>query len=551
MSSAPAMIDVMQELCATGDPSTALTVLAVLWPCPKPPAEYTGFFIRAKFASRDSGRPNIPDAVLGSAEAEIARFVSGVPATRLDEFDQHVRRLGRWRWAVGPNHMKECGCADPPRPNDLPEGAGRTSQLCLLACHADGHVREAAVAELGSAPEPVAFRFLALRAMDWVPQVAERAAVAAAAFMSASPNDILEALPLLPRLLRSSRLPAQRLAEAIATSVKAPGQRRVLQSAIDSPDRYISRIGAQLAFDCEGTPERALVEAVLRCRDTPTRRYALLWEPRLRQSCPELAAELRTALLGDTAAGLRAGALRAHVDVQGPDDVLYAALLDLSATVRSIAQFHLRPFCSRSQLLDLYRAVIARGVHAGGAPLNQIAAAAAGLGEFGEAADTPALVGLLASPSRVARAALRAIAKLDPVGAHPLLLRSLADHRPGIQREALRLLDRRLPDTDASELRDGWRSRMASDRRALVQAMLRLSSWVSLQLLLEAASDAPALAEEALMHWRPDTRRGYVPLHPSPEVGRTLRAELQRARLLLSPEATNRIDGELRRWAGV
>jgi hypothetical protein len=489
----------------------------------------------------------ISNAIRLAVEEALNGFVANFPAEQLAEFDQAVRNLGRDLWAGAADKNTWRWWVETPSPRSLTLTGSRTSQLCLLACHANGHVREEAIVELASTREPVALRFLILRSTDWVTQVADRASAAAQAQI-ALPNSsdaVLQSFPLLSRLSRSARASAQRLLAHIKSFLLSPEQQSLLVAALASPDRHTSRVAASLIDAVGAIPSRAIIDAVSHSRDAVTRSSAMTWELVLRESSPSIAGDLRKLFLRDSAAGLRAKALQAHADTNGDAETLHSALLDSSAAVRQTARYYLRDQCDKNYFAELYRGVITSRDD----PKN-LAIAAAGLGEVGNVFDAALLQSLLEASPRVARAALRSLAKLDPTGSHVILLEKLGDSRPGVQREALGLIDKRLSEADAAKLRQQWRA-SPKNRRPIALAMLRLPNWLALQLLLDGAFDDPLVVEQPLLRWRPESRRGYAPTRPSDEVGKDLRRAFAGASSVLPAEISKRIDKHLTQWAGV
>jgi hypothetical protein len=538
-------IECINALRKTGDTRAATSILVALWPCMewRPPATR---LILPRSASMHALKLPISNSIRLAAEEALNRFVATFPAEQLAEFDQAVRNLGRDLWAGASDKNTWKWWVETPSPRSLTLTRSRTSQLCLLACHANGHVREEAIVELASTREPVALRFLILRSTDWVTQVADRAAAAAQAQIALPESSVavLQSFPLLSRLSRSARASAQRLLTHIKSFLLSHEQQSLLVAALASPDRHTSRVAASLIEVRDAIPSRAIIDAVSHSRDAVTRSSAMAWELVLRESAPNIAFDLRKLFLRDSAAGLRAKALQAHVDTNGDAETLHSALLDSSAAVRQTARYYLRDKCDKNYFAELYRGVITSRDR------KNLATAAAGLGEVGSVFDAAFLQSLLEASPRVARAALRSLAKLDPTGAHVTLMEKLGDSRPGVQREALGLIDKRLSEADAAKLRQQWKA-SPKNRRPIALAMLRLPNWLALQLLLDGAFDDPLVVEQPLLRWRPESRRGYAPTRPSDQVGKDLRRAFAGASSVLPAEISKRIDKDLTQWAGV
>jgi hypothetical protein len=407
-------------------------------------------------------------------------------------------------------------------------------ELCLLSCHANGYVRERAVALLAGARGGTAIRFLMLRSMDWVEQVAARAAQASEAILAETPELVLEILPLVPRLRRSARSQAQRLCARIAEILTSTAQDDLLLKAVRSTDRHISRTAARIADGLDNIALQPVAETAARSRDAVTRSCASKWEVRLRVTAPAFAQKLRTQFLADSASGLRADALRAHIAVGGDAAIVRAALSDPSAAVRETARYHLGQSMKRQQFADFYRSSIASA-----SSVDTLAAAISGLGEVGDQTDAGLLRSFLAAAPKAARAAMRALAKLDPTASCDLFVEMLGDGRLGVQRQALRLIPRRLTEADASRLRRHVSNGAMADRRPLALAMLRLPVWESLACLLDLALIDSESAVEALGRWKAESRPHYAPSHLDASGGARLEAALFAIVNALSPHVAN------------
>ena len=111
----------------------------------------------------------------------------------------------------------------------------------MLASHPNGHVREAAVDALGFSTSGVEIPFLAIRANDWVEQVAETAAsLLAARLVRANRAAVLSALPFIVRMLGQRRRDHRHLENAFLGVLTADGADDVIES-IGRADRGVSR----------------------------------------------------------------------------------------------------------------------------------------------------------------------------------------------------------------------------------------------------------------------------------------------------------------------
>ncbi|HVQ93605.1 MAG TPA: hypothetical protein VMU51_21390 [Mycobacteriales bacterium] len=279
---------------------------------------------------------------------------------------------------------------------ELAGGEVNLLRLVVAGCHHDGRIREAAVSHLADRAHPTVQAVLALRTVDWVAQVRQRARAAVDGWLSSSPGSLT------------------RLAE-MAFALRGRGE------------------GAWLAERVEGVllglPLGSL-EPLLAARDPRTRRAAyraattggLLSVSRLataamkdndlpiRALCARAAVQGKTdpaqlrGLLVNRSALVRAEALQA-VTAAGDLGAAEAALPDRHPSVRTIAQTALRR-CGANPA-ESYRLLAGQEPPAPGA--------IAGLGETGGSEDTGLVRRWLAHPRARGRVeAVRALRRLGP-----------------------------------------------------------------------------------------------------------------------------------------
>jgi hypothetical protein len=253
----------------------------------------------------------------------------------------------------------------------------------------------------------------------------------------------------------------------------------------------------------------------------------------------------------DSAAAIRLEAIYAFVRA-GADDAgrkLTAALLDPAASVRLAARYYLREakIAAASDFVGHYRRNLSGGT-------GRLVAAIAGLAETGTGEDAPLLDPWLEHPSaRVVRATLIAHTRLDPEGTRRHRLAALVDHRAGVGRQALRLLDRRLRAADAAVLQALAASVTTADAAdTLARAAAKLPVWIDLLALLWlAALPDTRLRESAnreLEAWMPKGRPSYALPAPDLPTRREIAARLASARSFLPPPVALGLDRLLNPW---
>jgi hypothetical protein len=312
-------------------------------------------------------------------------------------------------------------------------------RLLLASLDEDGRVRAAAVEGLTGCGGPLAVAALALRTVDWVPAVRERATTALAA--RNAPDEVAAAVRVLLRLGGRSR--ADGLLASYRAVLSEPPHRRAVRALAADRDPLARRFGVELALDLGSYVRGDLLRTALHDRDQICRR---LCAQRLLELDPGQAARLMAA----RSAGVRELAVAA-LPADVPATRLVAPLADRARMVRAQARWQL--YRRGEPPADVYRRQL-RKVGRTTAP-RLAAGLAAGLGECGDAADAALLMRLLGPrerdhgepwPPMVRRAAARAVGRLaKPAELVGLLAPLASDPDPGVAREVFESLAR-VPD---------------------------------------------------------------------------------------------------------
>ncbi|MDX6355874.1 MAG: hypothetical protein QOF98_2777 [Streptomyces sp.] len=335
-------------------------------------------------------------------------------------------------------------------------GAGTDPlHLLLASLDADGRVRAAAVEGLAGCGGPLAAAALALRTVDWVPQVRSRATTAL--LVRSAPDEVAAAVRVLLRLTGRSR--AGGLLATYRTVLGEPPHRRAVRALAVDDDPPARRFGVELALDLGEYVKGDLLRAALHDQDQVCRR---LCAQRLLEVDPEQAGRLLRA----RGAGVRELAVAA-LPADVPATRLVALLADRARMVRAQARWQL--YQRGEPPADVYRKQLGRAVRTH-APARLLAGLAAGLGECGDAGDAAQLARLLNDPHAVVRrAAARAIGRLAKPDELVGLLGPLAtDPDQGVAREVFEGLSRVPDDVPAETLWIG-RTRTEPAVRAIAE----------------------------------------------------------------------------------
>ncbi|WP_329365004.1 HEAT repeat domain-containing protein [Streptomyces sp. NBC_00669] len=293
----------------------------------------------------------------------------------------------------------------------------------VASLEADGRVRQAAVEALAAFGGPLPAAALAVRAVDWVPQVA--AGARGALLARTAPDEAPAVVGVLLRV--GERRRAQGLLAGYRSVLGEPAQCRAVRVLAGHADPPVRRFGVELALDLGEYVRGDLLRTALHDSDQVCRR---LCAQRLLELDPEQAGRL----LWASGAGVRELAVSV-LPADVPATRLVAPLADRARMVRAQARWKL--YQRGEPPAEVYRKQLRKAVKAADAAPGLLAGLAAGLGECGDAADVGALARLLPDPrAAVRRAAARAVGRLaKPYELVPLLAPLANDPDPGVARE--------------------------------------------------------------------------------------------------------------------
>jgi hypothetical protein len=414
--------------------------------------------------------------------AVISELVRDVSAVQLSWLDEQVRDDSYAQyWSNNWHTLAPAAISHLARTYDL-----NSAVVGLLASHANGFVRAAAVDVLAQYTSGQEIPFLSLRANDWVEPVAARASeLLLSRLRPDNRHSVLNALPFIVRVLGQRRRDHSGIERALKavllsdggddalayrkgfdTSVRrtmyelltaggTPSKQRLLNAALSDPDAVIrARAIRSIAADPDVNDRAATLERFLRDDRIPAvRRLALA---ALSEHMPE-----------------RLGAVFPQV------------LLDRAASVRGLARF----VASAQQLALVPRTVYIEAL-VGTLP-GQLAAAIEGIGETASRADADLIAPFLGGHSpRIRRSALRALAKLDAERAVSAAMTALSDDAPSVRTAAVHTLS-----SNASRVNFDLVNRQISSlsdpkaRRNVLRVFLDAPKWDAPAFLLEALTD--------------------------------------------------------------
>lgn len=365
-------------------------------------------------------------------------------------------------------------------------GDASVSLLGMASFHQNGYVREAAIKRLDLITSGAELPFLILRLNDWVSNVRDAAYEAIRTRLKPEYcRSFIANLALVSRLEEAGRNDHKSLIQAINELLQSAECRNALLESMKSEDRFIRRASFRLALNSTKSALPEIVRQALNDQDTVIR----LWAAQTVSSAFEGATldHFLELMKRDRLMPVRREALRINVKRGSPGLLteLRSALLDPHASMREEARYHLRKIDSMD-VAAFYRQHVL-----GGEGLT-LYAAISGLGETGASADDHLIVPYTSHPaSRIRRAAIRTLAKLN-TGAHiDLFIEALKDQVPYISRQALNALADKASAVDGERVWELFQSAVHPHvKRSALSLIEKLSKWESIYYLVRAIRDS-------------------------------------------------------------
>ena len=389
-------------------------------------------------------------------------------------------------------------------------GEAARSVLGLASCHTNGYVREAAIRELTNVSDGSELPFLLVRLNDWVRNVRE---AARAALRDRLTSDcavhLIKNMGLIRRLSACGRENHSAFVELVNDLLKQPDCHDQLIDGTSSRDKIVRRTCYQLLAESPVTDSQEVIGRAF-SEDDPVVR---LWAVRLADSALEgdsLLRALSNAKL-DKFMPVRRETLSVYVS-KCPDAAaveLRAALLDRHPAVRSCARFYM----AKKENVDFaafYRESLSS------TDTRTLFAAISGLGETGSPDDAKTIFPYSShAVTRIRRASIHALSKLNGDVHVPLFLGALKDESPSVAHEARTAMMNRLHLVDIGIVRKLYSSDSRQHVRLdALQLLSRLGKWKSLPFLITACADHdPKLVDQGqayTLKWLARANRDYT-----------------------------------------
>jgi hypothetical protein len=451
----------------------------------------------------------VDDAQSANAARTIVRLLQGISPSQFAWVDREVRRA-----SYGVYHV------DNPWSTFSPERVYRACQsetfdpvvIGLFGSHRNGFVRAAVLECLAGVVDGREIPFLALRANDWVPPVAARAAqLLMQRLRPENLGTVLAMLPFFVRMLGPHRRDHHELLQVLRSVLLSDGGDAALRRAA-SFDTGVRRRLYDLLDNPGADAELRIVKAALNDPDAVIRVRALRRLASI-EGTAKRATVFERFVHEDPVPAVRRLAL-SSLSIAAPGRmaaVVPSALLDRAARMRALA---------RSLVVQHKLTVVPRDIYIqrlkGAAIARELAAAIEGLGETGNRADLPLLAPFLEnSTGGVRRAALSATVTLDVEGAIPQAIAALDDEARSVRTVAVRILKLHASRAEFEVVSRRVRALADPSARRMLMPLLRAApKWDAAVYLLEGLTDGDekvrTVASTLLDGWLDDFNRSQV-----------------------------------------
>jgi HEAT repeat protein len=356
----------------------------------------------------------------------------------------------------------------------------------LLASHANGFVRAAALELLAQRTSGREIPFISLRANDWVDPIAARASeLLIGRLRPDNRHAVLNELPFIVRVLGQHRRDHSGIERALKSVLLSDGGEDALARCRQF-DTSARRAMYELLTASSTASQRRLLNAALKDSDAVIRARAIR-SVATDSDFEDRAAILERFLRDDRVPAVRRLALTV-LSEHMPEriaGVFPQVLLDRAASVRGLARF----VVGTHQLAFIPSAVYVRALISS-AP-GQLTAAIEGVGETGARGDADLIAPFLSENTpRIRRSALRAFAKLDSARAISAAVAALADNASSVRSAAVGILTNNASRVNFDIVSSRVRSLSDSEARgSLLRVFLEAPKWEAPAFLLEALTD--------------------------------------------------------------
>jgi len=455
----------------------------------------------------EKGLQFIRTAGAENVEVPVESYLGSLPVERLFDIDERLRAYYGTPFRNWPSDAVEEIISS------TMTSSMRTSLLFLAAAHSNGRVRQEAVELLPRFPGRLTLAAALIRCSDWVPAVRVVAQRSVAQLLElCADRDTLVVWPLAIRLQFRGRVDSGWFRSSVEGWMLCSDSSELLLSLLQSTNSLIRAWAYEKSFDANVAVAAGLLDSAIRDSNPRIALLALGYSLR----CCDESRTLALAKFGVDAPHptVRRESLRAlaALDLALPRELIYKALCDQSAGVRTLGAYLLRERYDEPAI-DYWRNVIDRDVE------RPTLGALASLADNAQADDISRFKRWLGYPKGLVRLlCLRGITKANGELSDEEFLRVVAGSGAQVQRALVVAVRRGVIPLDASRLMATVtaESSTAVTQEHLREVLRQLNHWDRLSLILDIH---PRQESEVLWFvtvlgdWIADSNR-YAPLGP-------------------------------------
>lgn len=461
----------------------------------------------------------------------LRQIVVSLPVDKLSYIDSISRERTSIEWFVDWENQDPMKLLAPGLPQET-----QSVVLGLSSFHPNGYFREKAVLALAKLSSGEEIPYLIIRLNDWVGKV--RDVAKNAVYMRIRPENarmFVRTLPLIKGLEECKRVDHQDFINAIISLLIQPECSAALEEGLCSDDPKVRGFCFEILART-GVYDLKTILNKLQQEPMSSIRIKVFNQIKDKVSL-ELFDEYAERLLADKMAAIKKIAVEMAYRMLPAKRIQYLerAVLDESSSVREIARFYLDKLASYD-FPKYYRDALSNGLDSPGA--------IGGLGETGQSGDAKIILRFLNhNRTKVRRAAVKALVKLDLASHEQLLISLVSDQNQGVSKEAAIALKGQIKAGSIEDVHHLLKEEFPRYvRKNAANILCSLGRWDAISYILEITTsedeEISLVGKLALEHWITKFNRGFT--QPSA-------AQKERLKIALSKHG-QRLKEDTRKW---
>lgn len=389
----------------------------------------------------------------------------------------------------------------------------KVSILGVCTFHPNGYFREKAIKELSKVRTGKEIPYLLIRMNDWVGVVREQAKESILDRLTLElSKEIVKNLPLIMRLQRCMRAEYSEIIEEAVLLLAKEECHKYLEWGLKHTDAKVRLYCYEIILQNQIFDLSTVIHFITK-ESIPQTRLYVICKIIGTMSGEDLNCFIPV-LLKEQFAPIRILALKQYLAIKSEESisVLEKFLFDKNVSIREMARSYLKQK-GNYDFAAIYRKALQNE--------KLLYGAICGLGETGQSEDTEYLIPYLDTKQvKIVKAVLRSLSRLDFQTYKSLLIPFLDDERPGVSKEAYRILYKQIVSSDGQKIYSIYQQSEAEHTKMNTARLLSsLSKWEAIYYIIEiCAADnerISKLGQYELYKWKMRYNRSYI--NPSKE----------------------------------